>query len=187
MTSEPIMAVSQFPWGNLITAGAALGGTFAGSVLTYIFGKKNWERQIGYEKEKEDLKILREKSEELLVTVTTWVRYSLAIHQYQKYTSQGDLTYRKYMEFVKDRELEAGTYDRVEALISLYFPELMPHLEMISKISQQTYVKFDNVYGNITPDFLMKHAVHDIIVESIGMIKAELDKIKLGIRNTAIL
>lgn len=84
-------------------------------------------------------------------------------------------------------KLEVGAYDRIEALILLYFPELMPHLELIDSTSRQTYIEFDNIYGNTHHDKLWQHPVHDKIVASTRIIIVELDKIKLGIRNAVIL
>ncbi len=181
MTTEPIVAASQFPWGNLITAGAALGGTIAGSILTYIFGKKNWERQVGYEIEKENLKIFREKSEELHILVSKWGKYICNIQLLQLSVALGKLTEKSFHELLQKDSLESGTHDSLEALLFLYFPKLVVHTAELGRITANS----SNAFFSLVNGQTLAQEAAKTIKQSITSTEIELKKLKSGIRELA--
>ncbi|UYF57272.1 hypothetical protein M2R49_08990 [Citrobacter amalonaticus] len=126
MVNDIVTSVAQFPWASLISGGTGILGALLGACLANSFAEKRWAKQIVYEKEKDRIKFIREKGEELHLLLSRWGK-SLFLYQLNQLSVvHGKLSEEQFHKLAKDITLEPGTHDRLETLLFLYFSELEP-------------------------------------------------------------
>ena len=107
---------------SLLGVSGALVGAFGGAFLANHFAEKRFLKQAQQDAEKEKKKLLVSKTEELHILLSKWAKYITSIHLYRRSMIINKITVHDYYNNVAAVELEDGVHDRLEALISLYFP-----------------------------------------------------------------
>ncbi|WP_413730814.1 hypothetical protein [Sodalis sp. RH22] len=109
---------------------AFLGALFT-FMITYFSNKwsdKRFDKQLSYEKDKENKKLLLEKGEQLDVLISIWSKSIFSYQMCQMKVMRGNLTSEGMMESLKLQNPK-NDHDRMESLLHIYFPELLSHLD----------------------------------------------------------
>jgi hypothetical protein len=144
MSSTVAGSVFQFPWREVFTPIVGLMGAFGGAFLANYFADKRWQKQVEHEAQKDSVKVIREKGEELYTLCCRWEKMLFLIQMAQIRYIKSNREWNGFKEYIESVSLGPGVYDRLESLLHIYFYELTPRLGMI----RGEMGKCNNVFDN---------------------------------------
>lgn len=128
---------------SAFTAFVALIGAFGGAYLNNRFMNKRWEKQVGYEREKEERNLMRAKGEETYKLLRKWEKELFIYHSSRIAYLQGNILKHDMDKNISEK-VSASTHGELGVLIDLYFSEFSSELEAIHKqVSKANSIYFN--------------------------------------------
>lgn len=109
----------------LITSFIAVLGALGGAWVANIFNEKRFQAQARLEKDTQNKKLILGKAEELYLLLTTWDKDVFNYQAFQLAVIKGEFTKAQFHTFLSEFSARS-THDRLDTLLPLYFPELIP-------------------------------------------------------------
>lgn len=123
-------------------------GTLGGVSLGYIFNERRTNAQNVIEERKENRKNFLIKGEELYQLISEWTKYINGLQFLYLQVARRVNSYEDISKYHEANQHIARVHDRLDTLIGLYFSDMLPQLNEITKeISNSTKI-FKNIYGN---------------------------------------
>ncbi|MGC0798447.1 hypothetical protein [Pantoea agglomerans] len=128
---------------SVIGSLTALIGAFGGAYLANRFAEKRFEKQIEHEKEKDVLKIYREKGEEVLTALSQWNKQLYFVQMGRLAVLSGNKSMEELDELMRTRT-EPYTHVKAETLIGIYFPNYSKELAKVFEQITVSNVMFES-------------------------------------------
>lgn len=172
----------QITLDSLYPSFIALAGVVIGALLTYILQQITWSKQKKHEREREKVKLLREKGEELLILLSRWSKAAFLYNMNQLMVVKSEQSDADFMAMAKTIALEPGAHDRMQVLLFLYFPEYEKSWSVVNEkinIGNEAYRQALN--GEVD-----NHSVIQRLKFSSKATETELENIKRNIRSKLV-
>ncbi|HAW53379.1 MAG TPA: hypothetical protein DCX54_13800 [Flavobacteriales bacterium] len=119
-------------WTALITAILTSGITLTGVALSNKENRKRLELQFNHEKQIHKENILRERGEELYVSILKYTNFMVSDHSPYAKVMKGDLEYNQALDLtIESANNQKFDAQRITMLTNLYFPSLKNDLDIL--------------------------------------------------------
>jgi len=122
-------------------------GTLGGVSLGYIFNERRTTTQNEIEERKENRKNFLLKGEELYQLLSEWAKYINGLQLLYLQVARRVNPYDDISKYHETNQHIARIHDRLDTLIGLYFSDMLPQLDEITKEISSSTREFRNIYG----------------------------------------
>ncbi|MHA1086687.1 hypothetical protein [Enterobacter ludwigii] len=152
-------------------------GVLAGGALTHYFNERRTANQAARDEIKENRKLILQKGEELHQLLNEWKKYVSIVNIFYHKILMGTAHIDELNAYTDENKSVARTHDRLDTLLSMYFPDLLSKMHSISaklEICNSTF------HSNVrSPN---QSAVEKLFYNG-GLVEKELDALQSALRD----
>jgi phage tail protein X len=121
-------------------------GSLGGVALGYVFNERRTKAQNVIDSKKESTKIILLKGEELYQVLNEWSKYVRSIQLIYLQISYHKVEHSYLHEILEENKGIARVHDRLDTLLSIYFPDLVVQLTEVTNLCASAERAYTAVY-----------------------------------------